>query len=84
MRKYLKREPILGWIKNPNKSFKGDSLFWKSIVQTFLVVGDILAWKVGNMILCLIGRGNIMGFGQRVNLLVELVKHLNSIGMTTI
>ena len=64
MGKYLNEEFILSWIRNPNKSYNGESLFWKAVVQSFPVAGDILAWKVGN--------GRFVSWGRMLFLTIQI------------
>ena len=71
----------MSWIRNPNESFKGGSILWKAFIQDFLVMIDLLAWKVGTETQALIGMDCIMGCGQREKLSKTLICNLNDKGL---
>eukprot|EP00253_Pinus_taeda_P017420 PITA_17420 len=47
-RKYIDPTPLEAWIRNPVKSQKKVSAIWKATLESFKVIEQGLAWKVGN------------------------------------
>ena len=48
MQKYITPSTLIEWIRNTEKSCRGGSIFWKAIIKSFSLIGDNLAWRVGN------------------------------------
>jgi hypothetical protein len=46
--KYLSGSSFEEWIHNPHKSVLNSSNVWKEMVASFSVIGDWLAWNIGN------------------------------------
>lgn len=46
--KYLALRSILDWIRNLDKNISGVSNIWKAVLQSFDLIGNGLAWKVGS------------------------------------
>jgi len=44
IQKYIRPASIQDWIRNPLKRFPSTFIIWKSLVSTFDVIGDNLAW----------------------------------------
>jgi hypothetical protein len=36
------------WIQNLNKNVANGSSMWKALVSAFFIVGNFLAWRIGN------------------------------------
>ena len=62
--KYCMNSSIIDWIRRLDKTHKNESIGWKSFVMSFPLIGDWMAWKVGdgkNIIIVVypwIGAGN--------------------------
>jgi hypothetical protein len=48
LQKYIEPDSLETWIRSAQKSLKGVSVIWKAIVKSFPVIGEGLAWKIGN------------------------------------
>ena len=48
LQKYISPSSLIDWIQNPQKSFRGGSIFWKAIVKSFHLISEGLAWRVGD------------------------------------
>ena len=48
IQKYIESTSLETWIRSPQKSLKGVLVIWKAIVNSFSVIGEGLAWKIGN------------------------------------
>jgi hypothetical protein len=46
LQKYISPSSLFDWIRNPQKNFRGGSIFWKTIVKSFHLISDRLAWRV--------------------------------------
>lgn len=69
--KYIAPLSMIDWIRLDHKRCSGVSIIWKAIVRAFDLVGDNLAWSVGNGHKFLIGRVVWAG-GDQVLLSEEL------------
>jgi hypothetical protein len=79
--KYIPQISLLEWICSPNKSFeKNGTIIWKSIINSFHIIGDWLIWKVGNGSKVLIGKDPWIGCANSHILPEELVNFLNQRG----
>jgi len=58
------------------KIIQNVSNHWKSMALSFLVIGMYLAWRVGNEAHVRIGTNTIMGCGEEVFLVENLVLNL--------
>ena len=47
-KKYIALDSLIEWVRRPQKSHKGGSIFWKAILKSLHLIEDHLAWKVGN------------------------------------
>ena len=48
IQKYISPESMEDWIRRLVKSHVGGSIFWKVVVKSFDVIGNGLAWMIGN------------------------------------
>jgi len=48
VKKYIEPVSLETWIGNPQKYLKGASVIWKAFIKYFMVIGDGLAWNIGN------------------------------------
>lgn len=48
IQKYISPSTLIDWIRSPQKSSKGASIFWEAIIKTFHLIEENLAWHVGN------------------------------------
>ena len=62
--KYISPSSMIEWIRNPQKSYRGGSVLWKAIIKSFSLIGDNLAWRVGNGALVRMGSGGGERFGR--------------------
>lgn len=63
-KKYTAPTPILEWIKDPDRRPPSVSIIWKVVLQSFDLIGQGLAWKVGNGRNVTIGLDPWSGCGQ--------------------
>jgi len=79
--KYIAPLSMIDWIRLDRKIYSGVSIIWKAIVRAFDLVGDNLAWRVGNGHKFLLGRDVWVG-GDQVVLSEELCAALSHRGCT--
>ena len=48
IQKYISLDSMEDWIRRLEKTHVGGSIFWKAVVKSFDVIGNGLAWRVGN------------------------------------
>ena len=48
IQKYIAPASLINWIKLPQKSHRGGSIFWKAIIKSFHLIEIHLAWNVGD------------------------------------
>ena len=48
IQKYIHPNSTEDFIRRPEKSHAGGSIFWKAMVKSFDVIGDGMAWSIGN------------------------------------
>ena len=46
--KYCPGSTIIEWFKNPNKTHKNRSIGWKALVESYPLVGNWIASRIGN------------------------------------
>jgi hypothetical protein len=46
--KYIAPDTLEGWIINPSKERTGVSVIWKAVTKSFSIIGEGLAWMIGN------------------------------------
>ena len=46
--KYCSRSILIDWIRNPDKTFKNGSIGWKTMILAYPLVGNWIAWKIGD------------------------------------
>jgi len=79
--KYITPLSMMDWIYLDNKRHLGVSIIWNVIVQSFNLVGNGLAWSIGNGHKFLVGRDSWAG-GGRMMLLDEICATLLHRGYT--
>ena len=60
-RKYLGNLSVEQWIEKETKSWKDGSNIWEALISVFLLIGQWLAWKVGNSATIWLGKGPSVG-----------------------
>lgn len=75
-RKYIDPVPLEDWIRNPVKSKKNASVIWKATVDSFKVIEQGLAWKIGNGRNLKIGKDPWIGCNGNYALSPGLIRHL--------
>jgi len=68
IQKYIYRGSILEWIINEKKKKFMCSIMWKEVIHSFEVVGEGLAWCIGNGSKVHIGSHPWLGSGDSHNL----------------
>ena len=46
--KYISPRSIVDWVRTPTKKISNASIIWKATVISFDLIGNGLAWRVGN------------------------------------
>jgi len=46
--KYIAPDSLEAWIRKLDKNSKGISVVWKAVLKSFSIIGNNLAWKIGN------------------------------------
>jgi hypothetical protein len=82
--KYIAPNVMLDWIINPRKSIENVSNQWKALVLDFTIIGNHLAWKVGNGRKVRIGVDAILVFGHYILLPLEMIQHFHYQGCYTL
>jgi hypothetical protein len=82
--KYIELGTILDCIRKRRKSTNNLSNQWRAITLAFPIVGQFLAWKVVSRNQVRIGMDAIVGCGEHIFLLEELVAHLRKLGICTL
>ena len=80
-RKYIDPVPLEEWIRNPAKIKKNVSVVWKATVESFKVIKQGLAWKIGNGGNMKIGKDSWVGCNEKYALSPGLISHLESKGI---
>eukprot|EP00253_Pinus_taeda_P013898 PITA_13898 len=80
-RKYIDPTPLEAWIRNPVKSHKKVSAIWKATLESFKVIEQGLAWKVGNGEKVKIGKDPWIGCNENYALSPGLVQQLEEKGL---
>lgn len=83
-RKYIELVPLEDWIRNPVKNKKNASVIWKATVESFKVIEQGLAWKIGNGRNLKIGLDPWIGCNEKYALSPGLIKHLESKSIFTL
>jgi hypothetical protein len=81
IQKYIHPDSLEEWIRNPLKKRTMCSIIWKAVVNSFDVVGDGLAWCIGNGTKVRLGTNLWPGSGDNHLLPLDLIHHLNSEGL---
>jgi hypothetical protein len=68
------------WIRSQQKSKKGALVIWKSILNTFPLIENGLAWKIGNGNHFRLGKDPWPGCEWNHLLTEQLIQHLHSLG----
>jgi hypothetical protein len=77
--KYIFPDSIEEWIRRPIKELLNCSVIWKSLTKYFSVVGEGLAWQVGNGTRVIIHLYPLMDSGRSHLLPQELINNLNQL-----
>lgn len=48
MKKYIASDSLVDWVRCPQKTFSGGSIFWKAILKSFPLIEGYLAWRIGD------------------------------------
>eukprot|EP00253_Pinus_taeda_P012674 PITA_12674 len=83
-RKYIDSVPLEDWIRNPVKSKQHASVIWKATVDSFKVIEQGLAWKIGNDINLKIGKDPWIGCNENYALSPGLIRHLEDKNILTL
>jgi hypothetical protein len=78
--KYIYSSTLLDWIRSPLKKSANCSLTWKATLKSFFVVGDGLAWRIGDGTKVCIGVDPWLGNNVLHILLPKLIKSLHDQG----
>jgi hypothetical protein len=84
VKKYIELIPLETWIRSPQKSLKGSSMFWKAVIIAFLVIENRLAWNIGNGQRFRLGTNPWTGCEGQHILSHQLINHLRTIGFNTL
>eukprot|EP00253_Pinus_taeda_P028145 PITA_28145 len=80
-RKYIDPTPLEDWIRNPIKTQKNVFAIWKATLESFKVVEQGLAWKIGNGEKVKIGKDPWVGCNGNYALSPDLVQHMEEKGL---
>jgi len=83
-RKYIDPTPLEEWIRNPVKNKKNVSVIWKATVESFKVIEQGLAWKIGNGRNLKIGKDPWVGCNENYALSPGLIRHLENKGILSL
>lgn len=83
-RKYIEPTPLEDWIRNPVKNKKNALALWKETVESFKVIEQGLAWKIGNGRNLKIGLDPWVGCNEKYSLSPGLIRHLESKSIFTL
>lgn len=79
--KYIDPTPLEEWIRNPDKNKNNVSVIWKATVESFKVIEQGLAWKIGNGEKIKIGKDPWVGCNENYALPPGLAQHLEDKGI---
>jgi len=80
-RKYIDPAPLEDWIRNPIKNKKNVSVIWRVTVESFKVIEQGLAWKIGNGRNLKIGKDPWIGCNENYALSPGLIRNLEGKGI---
>eukprot|EP00253_Pinus_taeda_P030057 PITA_30057 len=83
-RKYIDPVPLEDWIRNPFKNKQNVSVIWKATVESFKVIEQGLAWKIGNGRNLKIGKDPWIGCNENYALSPGLIRHLEGKSIFTL
>jgi hypothetical protein len=72
------------WIRQAQKTLKGASVIWKAVIKSFSVIGNGLAWKVGNELRVRLGADPWMGSEGKHILSDHLIHSLRLKGLVSL
>jgi hypothetical protein len=84
IQKYIEPDSLETWIRRAQKSLKGVSVIWKAIINSFPVIGEGLAWKIGNGHRVRLGADPWAGSEGQHLLPEQLILHLRIKGYDTL
>ena len=67
---------LIDWIKIPNNSLKNGFVGWKSKVWAFPLIGNWIAWKIGNGKIFRLGEDPWAGVGENYKLPISVINKL--------
>eukprot|EP00253_Pinus_taeda_P035322 PITA_35322 len=83
-RKYIDSVPLEDWIRNLVKSKQHASVIWKAKMDSFKVIEQGLAWKLGNEKNLKIGKDPWIGCNENYALSLGLIRHLEDKNILTL
>jgi hypothetical protein len=48
VQKYIDPKSLEAWIRNSQKTLKRASMIWKAVINSFPIIVEGLAWRIGN------------------------------------
>jgi hypothetical protein len=81
VKKYIAPNSLLDWIRSEGKSIKNATNHCKAHISTFAVLGDHLAWKVGDGAKIKNGANAIMGCGNMIFLPLDKTQYFQDGGL---
>ena len=74
--KYCPDSSLVEWLRNPIKTHKNISIGWKALALAFPLVGNLIAWRIGNVIRVRINEDPWEGVGEGYRLPEPLILQL--------
>ena len=81
VKKYISPFSLIDWIRQPQNTYKGGSIFWKAIIKLFHLIEDHLAWNVGDGTSVRIGLDPWLESGIQYILAPNIIEHLEDKGI---
>lgn len=81
---YISPGSMMHCVRSQRKSINNMSIHWKALVQSFDVISNHLAWRVGNGEQVRVGAGSVMGCGEGLRLPEGLITLLQERGISTL
>jgi len=84
VQKYIAPASVESWIRNPVKNKQGISVVWKAVINSFSVISNKLAWKIGNGEKIRIGVDPWQGRSSHHLMAPRIIEALEDRGITTL
>jgi hypothetical protein len=84
VKKYIEPIPVEIWLRIQQKSIKGASVIWKSIINAFPVIENGLSWKIGNELRFRLGKDPWPGNEGQHLLSDHLIQHFHTMGIVSL